>query len=264
MPALPKRHRRERAKARSGLVGEHTVCPGHRERDPPARDRTGAHPAMPGVPDRHRAPASRRPDLRRRLQKRALAAYAQPAPPPGTLTRGTLDGPIRCAQTRFDPPSHLPGRARRPRAPGRRGHQRNPLHPPRVRRRHMRVRAQCSVEKSGVPSTTTPSDRAAGGSSTSPSCTSTKTSWSPTSRDGAASACRSFRTPPTSPSRPAGCARCSRRRRAGSTCSRSARPTPAKASATCGSSTRRTAPSKRSSSTTGSGCSLLARRTTTR
>ena len=87
MPALPKRHRRERAKARSGLVGLHRVRPGHRGRDPPARDRTGTHPAMPGVPDRHRPPASRRAHLRRRRQKRALTALAQPAPP-GTLTRG--------------------------------------------------------------------------------------------------------------------------------------------------------------------------------
>ena len=84
MPALPKPHRRERAKARSGLVGLHTVHPGHRGRDPPARDRTDAHPSMPGVPDRHRAPASGRPDLCRRLQKRALAALAPT--PPGTLT----------------------------------------------------------------------------------------------------------------------------------------------------------------------------------
>ena len=87
MPALPKRHRRERAKAWPGLVGVHTVRPGHRGRRPPARDRTGAHSAMPGMPDRHRTPASGRPDLRRRLPKRALAAVAQPAPS-GDLTRG--------------------------------------------------------------------------------------------------------------------------------------------------------------------------------
>ena len=87
MPAMPKRHCRERAKARPGLVGLHTVRPGHRGRRPPARYRTGIHPAMLGVPDRHRAPASGRADLRRRLQKRALAAVAQ-APAPGTLTAG--------------------------------------------------------------------------------------------------------------------------------------------------------------------------------
>ena len=87
MPAVPKRHRRERAKARSGLVGLHTVCPSHRGRIPPDRDRTGTHPTMHSVPGRHCPPASGRPDLRRRLQKRALAAVAQ-APPPGTLTRG--------------------------------------------------------------------------------------------------------------------------------------------------------------------------------
>ena len=92
MPALPKRHRRERAKARSGLVGLHTVRPSHRGRDPPARDRTRAHPAMLGVPDRHRPPASRRPDLRRRLPKCALAAVAQLAPP-GTLIRGGVRWP---------------------------------------------------------------------------------------------------------------------------------------------------------------------------
>ena len=44
--------------------------------------------------------------------------------------------------------------------------------------------------------------------------------------------------PPTSPSRPTGCAKCSRHRQARSTASRSARRTPAQASATCGSSTR--------------------------
>ena len=87
MPAMPKRHRRERAKARPSLVGVHTMRSGHRGRRPPGRDRFGAPPAMSGVPDRHRTPASGRPDLRRRLQKRALAAVAQPAPP-GTLTRG--------------------------------------------------------------------------------------------------------------------------------------------------------------------------------
>ena len=37
------------------------------------------------MPDRHRPPASRRPDLRRRLQKRTLAARAQSALL-GTLT----------------------------------------------------------------------------------------------------------------------------------------------------------------------------------
>ena len=78
---------RERAQARSSLVGLHTVRPGDRGRDPPARDRTGTPPAMPGVPDRHRPPASRRPNLRRRLQKRALADLA-PSSPPGTLIRG--------------------------------------------------------------------------------------------------------------------------------------------------------------------------------
>ena len=38
----------------------------------------------PGMPDRHRTAASGCPHMRRRLQKRALAAVAQPAPP-GTL-----------------------------------------------------------------------------------------------------------------------------------------------------------------------------------
>ena len=85
---MPKRHRRERAKARSGLVvSAHRALRPSRT-TPAARDRTGAHPAMPGVPNRHRPPASRRPDLRRRLQKRALADLAPPPAPPGTLTRG--------------------------------------------------------------------------------------------------------------------------------------------------------------------------------
>ena len=75
------------AKARPGLVGVHTMRSGHRGRHPPGRDRSGAPAAISGLPDRHRAPASGRPDLRQRLQKRALAPVAQPAPP-GTLIRG--------------------------------------------------------------------------------------------------------------------------------------------------------------------------------
>ena len=133
-PALPKRHRRERAKARPGLVGLYTSRPGHRGRDSPARDRTGAHPAVPGVPHRHRAPASGRPDLRRRLQKTCsrgccaagLTRYPEREEEP--------DGPIRRAQARLDPPGHLPGRARRAGAPSRRNHRRGRCTPTRGQR----------------------------------------------------------------------------------------------------------------------------------
>ena len=117
MPALSKRHRRERAKARSGLVGLHTVRPGHRGRDPPARDRTVAPAAMPGVPDRHRVAASRRPDLRRQPAKTfsrgccAAGAARYPDPRRTSMAQSTAhkhDSTRRATyQDVLDAPAHL-------------------------------------------------------------------------------------------------------------------------------------------------------------
>ena len=196
MPALPKCHRRERAKARPSLVGLHSVRPSHRGRDPPARDRTGTHPAMPGVPDRHRPPASRRPDLRRRLQKRALAALAQPAPS-GTLTRGGsrwLNPPRTSTIRPVGPPTRTcsthPSIASPKSSMGRCTLTRGlPC------RMHSRARRRRAISR--TPSSSAAAGRAGGGSSSSPSCTSARTSWFPTSRGGAASGCRIIPTPPT-------------------------------------------------------------------
>ena len=103
-----------------------------------------------------------------------------------------------------------------------------------------------------------------GGFSTNRSCISARTSSFRTSRAGGGSGCPSCPTPRTSPSPRTGFARCCRLRRAGSICTASARSTRAKGSCTCGSSTRRTGRSRRSSFATASGCSSRRQRTTSR
>ena len=51
---------------------------------------------MPGVPDRHRPPASRRPDPRRRVQKRALADLAPGKDPkPASSAHHALSEPLK-------------------------------------------------------------------------------------------------------------------------------------------------------------------------
>ena len=72
---------------------------------------------MSGGPDRHRAAANGRTDLRRRLQKRAFAPIAQPAPPDTLTPRRSLIGqsvapkhqsPRRATyQDVLDAPAHL-------------------------------------------------------------------------------------------------------------------------------------------------------------
>ena len=98
----------------------------------PARDRTSTPPAMPGVPDRHRPPASRRPDPRRRVQKRALADLAPGKDPkPASSAHHALSEPLKHREDVDTEP-------RRAHQHDDRAEQRNEVHRQPRRREHQR------------------------------------------------------------------------------------------------------------------------------
>ena len=72
MPPLSGDHRCECRKARRGLVNLRAVRPGHRGRGPTARDRTAAHPVLPGLSGSDRTSSAKRPHMRQRMPKRAF------------------------------------------------------------------------------------------------------------------------------------------------------------------------------------------------
>ena len=123
--------------------------------------------------------------LRRRLQKRALAAVAQPAPP-GTLIRGgsrwpNLPRSAAIRPSRAGPPTRTFSTRRRTKSP-----RSSPAlsTPTRGRRRATHWRARRSGTRLAHRSTAATAARAGGGSLTSPSCTWTRRSSCLTSRAG--------------------------------------------------------------------------------